>query len=187
MAKRKKAEPPPKKKKPPAPKPLHAGDDHVDGMDPPCHNMPLTVHELTPYPLMRATIESKGGDGYVHAFVDEEYGLGYIYYSDRPKLAPTWMDPEMFAKMCQADSKIVDILAKCFKANSRTMGDKLLPPELDRIMEEQYLPYVLENFERVKWIFAQWLVRNYAQVIQDWQREKKEKKQPRRARQENET
>lgn len=147
------------------------------GIDPPAHATPRYRHkDLLPYPLMRASVNTEDESTTGCPWVDEKYGLEYIRYWENAKVPPTWMDPERFVRMCQADPAIKAILARCIKRNTQLPGRRELPAELDRIMEEVYLPHVLRLFERHKWLLAQWLLANHADKVHHRAELEKERK-----------
>lgn len=158
------------------PKPLYAGDA-VDGMDPPNHMVPL-LHEPDNreyrWPLLRLRyVDAESGD-HCGLFFDAYHGDGHWEWSDR---APTWMDPELFLRMCKKDPRVGRILAEAFKQNQTGPATRKLPEILDELFDEVYLPYVIEHFEEARDCLIQWMVRNYAYIKTDPTKKKRRSKQ----------
>ena len=152
--------------------PIHV-ENHAVCMFPPNHRVQPFADNITPYPLLHTeTAES------LPAFVDARYKYDYLAYFDRPMLPPTWMDPELFARMCKHDPRVKAELIRAFKRNKRGPAIKALLPALDAVMEEKYLVYLLEQFAKCREVFAQWLLANYA----DWKLLHDEKAKTKRTR-----
>lgn len=170
---------PTQKKK--VPVPVYIGMDPY-GLDPPAHNCPLVASpELFPYPLMSLECDREEKADGTLPFVDPSYGYDHLNYREKPKLPPTWMDPEIFVKMCKADPRVKEVIARAYHRNNRAIGEQRLDPLLDDILTEEYLPYVLTNFSRVKKLISQWLIGNYARLTLDHEAAEKTAKHKRLA------
>ena len=176
MARRRKSPPAPRRigpRKKDLEDPVYAGD-HCSGMTPPNHMVQFTQHELFPYPLMHAEIRTDNGN--VPAFVDQRYGYDYLAYLEKPKMPPTWMDPQLLCEMALKDKRIVQVLLKAFKTNRRKPALKALPPLLDEIMSDKYLVYVLEEFAKRRQLLAEWLIGHFADRVLDRKTQEEMKK-----------
>jgi hypothetical protein len=170
MVKRRKTKSlPPKDKKPKVSRP-----DPLDSMSAPNHN-PILLMTKVPgsskvsssrYPLMHIH-KSEDGAGTTAglAFVDDQYECKN--WPDRDdKAPPTWMDPEIFARMCAKDTKIKEIAARYIKK-----GDsgklKAMTERVQEVFEEEYLPYVLEQFSDAGPLVAEWMTALFAARSED--------------------
>lgn len=106
-------------------------------------------------------------------FVDERYGLSH--YKERELKAPaTWMDPEIFLLMALNDEQAVRATQGVVRQKEKR-AIKRVEPELDRIFEEQYLPYLFERFAVARKYLAEWMVAHVADEVEDLpEKEKKE-------------
>jgi hypothetical protein len=94
-------------------------------------------------------------------FVDDRYGL--THYGQRDTDAPaTWMDPEIFLGMALEDPAVTAIAADVAKKRNKKGCDKLIP-ELNRLLEDAYVPYLFARFEVAKKYLAEWLVAQAAE------------------------
>jgi hypothetical protein len=161
---RKTLDPPPPRKQPKrvVDDPVYIGES-PNSMPPPNHLLQFSVSELFPYPLMHAMQHTDTGNA--PAFVDGRYEYDYLTYLDKPKLPPTWMDPQLFIAMCRKDPRVQAICARAYKQNRRKPALKALLPLLDEIFTDQYLVYVLKAFESRKEIFTHYLLGNHADKI----------------------
>ncbi len=164
---------PPKKRKRDLDDPAYLNED-AQSLDPPNQLVQATVSKLFPYPLLHAMRSTE--TGHAPAFVHEAYGADYVEYTNKPRLPPTWMDPQLFAWMCQQDPQVKTILSRAYAKNRRGPALKALVPLLDGIFEEQYLVRLLQQFAEVRGIFAQWLIANHTQRELNRERLAKEKK-----------
>ena len=135
---------------------------------------------MFPYPLLHAEFRTDAGTQ--PAFVDGRYRYDYLQYYDRPKLPPSWMDPELFAKMCKNSPEVQKVLARAFRSNKRAPAIRALLPLLDEILAEEYLDYLFKQFEKRREIFAEWLIANYAEGRLIEEEKRKSKKARRLAR-----
>jgi hypothetical protein len=98
-------------------------------------------------------------------FVDERYGLSH--YKERDLKAPaTWMDPEIFLLMALNDEQAVRAAQGVVRQKDKR-AVKRVEPELDRILEEQYLPYLFEQFAVARKYLAEWLVAHVADDVEN--------------------
>lgn len=142
---------------------LHRGE-FVAGMARPNQLVPLDSYDDLPrarFPLLsleftEADEEVAGGRQGV--FFDPGHGPLWWEFVDR---APTWMDPHVFIQLCKADPAVQAALAKCFKRNNAAEARRILTSLLDNVMEEAYLVYMLEMFDRARPYLADWLVRHH--------------------------
>ena len=168
----------------PKPKMLHDGE-HVASMELPNSLVPLEgcedqddlgLYHRWPLALL---MQDRDRDDPAAVFVDtKRHHATYEYqWKDHP---PTWMDPHLFAEMCQQDVEVLRICETAYKQNNPRLWERLLP-ELSRVFDEQYLPYVLEHFEQVASPFlAKWLLRCYAYQETDPNMPKKRTRRKRR-------
>lgn len=155
--------------------PVKHRPEPLDSLTPPNHMVPLTSHPtFSPYPLL--TLRHKLGDRDKYLFVDESYGPDtWPCSKEHP---PSWMDPEVFAKMAQADSEISELIEDCIARQTRAPIKRMLPM-LQRVFEEAYLPMMLELFDDSrKAVLAEWLVAHR----QDLETEAEELNEPKRKR-----
>lgn len=144
-------------------------DEFVDSMDPPNHNVPLSPSSgeevkrlrLAPssqWPIMQ--LLGTRDDELFGIFVAEEHGNEHWHHwTAHP---PSWMDPELFVRMAKESPEVQAVLEQAIEKNDRNAWKKLLPL-LDQVFEEQYLPYVFEQFlGNARDLLAQWLLRNAA-------------------------
>jgi len=104
---------------------------------------------------------TKHDDGNLAVFVHETHGAKY--WDDWADHPPTWMDPQLFVELALADERVQKILQICYKKNDPTAWKRLLPL-FQEVMDEQYLPMMLERFdETAAPLLAQWLIRHHAQ------------------------
>ena len=112
------------------------------------------------FPLMGLKIEHAEDSRAAHAFVHPRYGDYYWgYWNNVP---PSWMDPMLLADMARKDTKVLAILARALKANKKNPYLKPLSNEVQRVFEEEYLPWIIEKFELVQELIADWLIANAA-------------------------
>ncbi len=158
MAKRK-----PKKLEPIEKKPKKERE-HLDGLDPPNHLVALepgdhAVENGSRWPMVRLLQEFDGKKA--GAFIDARWEADHWYlWSEHP---PTWFDPEVFADMAMQDPEIKKILQASWDKQTRKF-EGLLPKHLQRVFEEQYLPYMLKQFEPAKKLIAHYLVGRWASM-----------------------
>lgn len=172
------------KKHKPKPKMLYEGEC-VDPMERPNTLVPLEdcedQDELGLYlrwPLVML-MQDRDRDKPAAVFVDtERHRTPYAYqWVEHP---PTWMDPHLFAEMCRQDAAVQRICEEAYKRNNPGLWKQLLP-ELSRVFDEQYLPYVLERFENIAAPFlAKWLIRCHAYRETDPGKPKKRTRRRRR-------
>jgi len=144
---------------------------HLDSTECPNHNgdfylreppgVPFNKGDILIYPLMRLMMSEDGGGASTGlAFVDDVYGC--TSWLDRDTHAPpTWMDPEVFIRMVVADSEVEKICRGYLK--KRDDGTRAaLRRRIGEIYEEQYLVYMIEKFDTVEDLLAQWTVAHFA-------------------------
>jgi hypothetical protein len=153
----------------------------ADGLEPPSHNSPLTADpEFFPYPLMHTKAYVDDEQHARPPWIDPKYAYDYLAFFERPRLPPTWMDPEMFVEMAKLHPRITRILETCYRRNNQKLGRKELPELLDRVLEVGYIPYLRNRFAQFRWIFVQWLMGNYAEtrlIAESKAKERKSRKQ----------
>ncbi len=160
----------------------------LDGMDVPNHNK---TFDLTPvpgegecdtqrYPMMSLHRALKGsGTSIGLAFVDDVYGMTHWLERDL-EAPPSWMDPEIFIRMVVTDERVQEVCQGYIDA--KDADDKReLRKLVDEIFEEVYLVYMLEQFEKVRRLVADWAVAHFAVKAEDKRFNKVSK--PRRRRQ----
>lgn len=144
---------------------LVIGDNPV-GMPPPNHLVALdcdSMEDLPLYmrwPLVLLMHEDCDRDEPELAFVDaEQHQVSNRYeYANHP---PTWMDPHVFAGMVMADERVQKICRVAMKKNDPDAW-KQIYGLLDEIFDTEYLPYVLEKFEKASPLLAKWVLRCHA-------------------------
>ena len=144
---------------------------NLGGMDCPNHNgdfelrdppgVPFTPGDILIYPLLRLMKSEDGGgtsDGI--AFVDDVYGC--THWLDRDTHAPpTWMDPEVFIRMVVKDKQIAKICRGYLKRKDDGTRSAL-KARINEIFEEQYLVYMIEQFDEVDDLVSRWVVAHFA-------------------------
>ena len=173
-----------RRKPKPKPKTLYDGEC-VDPLERPNTLVPLEECEDSDelglyrrWPLAML-MQDQDRDDPAAVFVDtKRHRAPYEYqWKDHP---PTWMDPHLFAEMCRQDAEVKRICELAYKRNNPQLWKDLLP-ELTRVFDEQYLPYVLNRFESVAVSFlAKWLIRCHAYRETDPDKPKKRTRRKRR-------
>lgn len=87
------------------------------------------------------------------AFIDEEYQCKHWPVS----APPTWMDPHVFAGMLLKDKQFIALLKESAETNSRK-HTKAIIEVMQKCFDEKYLPYLLEQFNKVKSLMANWFL-----------------------------
>ena len=73
----------------------------------------------------------------------------------------TWMDPEVFVRSIKDLPEIKKIATEAIKRKSKAPIKKMIPV-LQDLFEEYYLGYLLDRFDEVKPLLADWIVAYYA-------------------------
>jgi hypothetical protein len=113
--------------------------------------------------LMVPTAHGVGTPGGL-AFVDPIYGCrtsGDREIYAPPYAPPTWMDPEVFVRLIKDLPEIKKIAAEAIKRKSKAPIKKMIPV-LQDLFEEYYLGYLLDRFDEVKPLLADWIVAYHA-------------------------
>jgi hypothetical protein len=131
----------------------------VDSLSPPNQLVPTGISGRDLYPLLGLqAVGDEAGDRAAHVFVHPRYGEYYwTYWNNCP---PSWMDPMLLATMAKKDPKIRALLAACVKGNKKNIRG--VTKELRRVFEEEYLPWMIDRFEQVEDLVAEWLILNAA-------------------------
>lgn len=140
-------------------------EEDADGMRPPNHNPVLELYR-TPdkapldsrrYPLLRLMIPDSPGCGLPKgpAFVAELHNLVKAVERDYD-VPPTWMDPEVFIRMCKANPQVMEA-ARRLAASKHPNKLQPLVEAMTLVFEENYLMYVSQQFDVVAPVVAEWL------------------------------
>lgn len=93
-------------------------------------------------------------------FVAESHGSEFE--ADWAEHPPTWMDPQLFIELASQDPDVQRVLRVAFRKNDPA-GWKHLIKHLQRVFDEQYLPYVCARFdEEAAPLLARWLLSAFA-------------------------
>lgn len=140
---------------------------HLDGLPAPNHLAPLdwprqpTAETTHRYPLLHLMLpQGTSGVAGRPAFVDPQLRLKHWAERDY-RAPPTWMDPEWFVRQVLADP-VVQAKCQAIVRRDDPTGYRELEPELDRLLDEQYLVYLYTQFAEVRSLLAQWLVAHTA-------------------------
>ncbi len=107
-----------------------------------------------PHPMLQLTMFTADGD-LVGAFLAERYGTEYLEVWNA-KVPPSWMDPELFIRLCLKDAECVRLRDRLIaKPSEQRM--KALQNRLQTVFEEKYLAYALKQFAKVTPLLARWL------------------------------
>jgi hypothetical protein len=147
--------------------------ERLDGMAVPNHLMSLAApgedfevfkeHRFPRVRMMKSDAGCAESTGLV--FVDERYGLSH--FKERDSKSPaTWMDPEIYLLMALNDEQAVRATQSVVRQKDKR-AIKRVEPELDRILEEQYLPYLFEQFAVARKYLAEWLVAHVADDVEN--------------------
>lgn len=106
------------------------------------------------FPLMKLKLgDEESSQPDTMAFMDEEYQCKH-WYVNAP---PTWMDPHVFAGMLLKDKQFVTLLKESVETNSRK-NTKAIIEVMQKCFDEKYLPYLFEQFNKVKPLMANWFL-----------------------------
>lgn len=134
-------------------------------MSPPNHNPVLELYKSPEkakiasrrYPLLHLMLPDSPSCGLPAKplFVAELHGL--VRACERAwDVPPTWMDPEVFVRMCKDTPGVME-LAKKVASSKRPDNLKELTAAIVEVFEEQYLLFVVEEFEKAAPLVAEWL------------------------------
>jgi hypothetical protein len=87
---------------------------------------------------------------------DKCYVWDELIYVEAP---PTWMDPEMFVRFAKADPRVRKIAMR-YKKKGDAGNMHSMQELVSEIFEEVYVGYLLEQFDEVRHLLAEWLVAN---------------------------
>ena len=143
-------------------------NEHVACMDTPNILVPLDDTEemdnlglYKRWPLvMLEAFDENAGEQLGAVFVDaERHKTPYHYeWKNHP---PTWMDPHLLMEMARKDPRVQKVCRVAFKKNDLEAWKRLMPL-LRETFDEEYLPYVIERFEKMALkLLAQWLLRSH--------------------------
>lgn len=175
-----------KKKKPSPEKPKKKTIEPIQGMNPPNHNIPLSMCKDPAdcatgshrYPMLHLAIPDSADCGLPSrpAFVADLH--------DRVKavecgweIPPTWMDPEVFIRMCKASEEVRALALSIATKNDRATIKKLIPA-LAKVFEDQYLVFMLEEFDRIVPVIAEWLAASVRDRLERQEGKAKRRGQP---------
>ncbi len=157
---------------------------YTRGLDVPNHLLPeedssaerqqaLNLQRQFRWPLSAAV--RRTDTGRVSLFVHERYGVNhYSEWADQP---PTWMDPHLLVALAEKDPGFQAAVAKAFKQND-VKAYKLVEAEVNRIFEEEYLPWLIEHFrEHALSLITQWVTnREVLHKLDDAERTRRRKR-----------
>jgi hypothetical protein len=142
---------------------------HLDGMDAPnhglCFDLQETPGEEVPYaprfPLMQL-MQAKDGAGQPSglAFVDEVYGCKN-WHDRLAEAPPTWMDPEIFARIVITDDTCRELYEK-YAAKPTPANLRAVRAHIEGLFEEIYLWYIRERFGEIAGLFTSWVIAYHA-------------------------
>lgn len=148
----------------------------LDGLDCPNHMAPralpdkpggdadtLSTHRFPLLHLHKPAEKGAGSPGGI-LFVDDVYGC--VHWTDREAadigdVPPTWMDPEIFVRMCLQDQTINDVIAGYIKQGNAGKRS-LLEGRVNQLLDEAYLPYLRQQFAQAAGVLCEWLVAHTA-------------------------
>lgn len=134
--------------------------DAIDGLKPPNQLIPMSVSGRNLYPLMGIQVLRDEEARANYAFIHPRYGNYYWGYWDNTP--PSWMDPMLLADTAKKDPAIQALLKKALASNKKKTVLNQLTKELSRVFEDEYLVWIIEQFDLVKEIVAEWLIINAA-------------------------
>ena len=131
---------------------------YLDSMSPPNLNHPLEPNRFQPYPA--ATLQRRcDKHGIIGAFVDPMHGE--THWSAWKEHPPTWMDPVAFLKLCEADEGACRLRRRYLKSPTKA-NLRLLEAHLTKIFDEQQLLAIVNNFDHVASILAEYFAASEA-------------------------
>jgi hypothetical protein len=135
--------------------------DCIDGMSAPNQAVSGAVTGRNMFPLLGLQLPNEGESRTSYAFVHPRYGSYYWAHWDNAP--PSWMDPVLLSDMAKKDPEIRRLLGKALSTNKKQPTQKALAKELDRVFSDEYLPFVIEEFEKVADLTAEWMILNAAE------------------------
>ena len=113
--------------------------------------------EYGKFPLLKLLLPENdyAGNHKSILFVDEKYDTKH--WTDREGgVPPTWMDPEVFARMVLADPRTEKVVTAYVKKG--TAGKRLrLQEVIQDVFEQEYIPYLKKQFEKARHTFSCWV------------------------------
>jgi hypothetical protein len=96
-------------------------------------------------------------------FVHPRYGT--THWSEWADQPPTWMDPHLLVDMARSDPEMKSLLDRAFKKND-VAAYKQIQVCLQRIFEEEYLPWMIGEFlEHALNPVAEWLTNSHVSKV----------------------
>jgi len=71
---------------------------------------------------------------------------------------PTWMDPEVFARMLLDKEEVVALARRVARGENKVNDRRALREQIEQVLLENYVEYLVERFQTVDDVLAEWLV-----------------------------